>query len=332
MIGTRTPFRVSFAGGGSDLKEFYSRHAGCVLSATINKYMYIFVHPYFDERIQVKYSRTELVSDAGDIHHPIVREALRKFSISGIDINAIGDIPAGTGLGSSGAFTVGLLHALHLYAGRHPVPEALAREACAIEIDILKEPIGKQDQYAAAYGGLNLITFYPDDTVRVEPVVLSPEKHQELENNLLFFYTGGARPAREILTDQRRSTMSDQNTFRNIQVMTGLAHKLKDSLEAGNLQDMGAILDEGWRLKKELSPKIADDRIDYYYELAGKNGADGGKLLGAGGSGFLMFYCERTRHEKLRHALKDLREFKFQFDNRGTKVIYDTASEVNGDD
>ncbi len=332
MIGTRTPFRVSFAGGGSDLKEFYSRHAGCVLSATINKYMYIFVHPYFDERIQVKYSRTELVSDAGDIHHPIVREALRKFSISGIDINAIGDIPAGTGLGSSGAFTVGLLHALHLYAGRHPVPEALAREACAIEIDILKEPIGKQDQYAAAYGGLNLITFYPDDTVRVEPVVLSPEKHQELENNLLFFYTGGARPAREILTDQRRSTMSDPKTFRNIQTMTGLAHKLKVSLEAGNLQDVGAILDEGWRLKKELSPKIADDRIDYYYALACKNGADGGKLLGAGGSGFLMFYCEQPRQEKLRHALKDLKEFKFQFDKRGTKVIYDTASEVNGDD
>ena len=156
MIGTRTPFRISFAGGGSDLKEFYSRQAGCVLSTTIDKYMYIFIHPYFDERIQVKYSRTELVGAVGEIKHPIVREALRKFGINGIDVNSIGDIPAGTGLGSSGSFTVGLLNALYAYTGRYPDPETLAREACALEIDMLKEPIGKQDQYAAAYGGLNL--------------------------------------------------------------------------------------------------------------------------------------------------------------------------------
>jgi D-glycero-alpha-D-manno-heptose-7-phosphate kinase len=332
MIGTRTPFRISFAGGGSDLKEFYSRHAGCVLSTTIDKYMYIFVHPYFDERIQVKYSRTELVGEAGEIKHPIVREALRKFGIRGIDVNAIGDIPAGTGLGSSGSFTVGLLNALHAYTGRTPDRETLAREACAIEIDILVEPIGKQDQYAAAYGGLNLITFHPDDNVCVKPVVMSREKHRELENNLLFFYTGGARPAREILSAQKKNTLADEKTFMNIQTMTGLAQNLKTCLEAGALQDVGAILDEGWRLKKELSPKISHDKIDYYYQQAYKNGAAGGKLLGAGGRGFLMFYCEPSRQAELRQALKDLREFKFKFDNSGTKVIYDTASEVNSDD
>lgn len=314
------------------MKEFYSRHAGCVLSTTIDKYMYIFVHPYFDERIQVKYSRTELVGEAGEIKHPIVREALRKFGIRGIDVNAIGDMPAGTGLGSSGSFAVGLLNALYAYTDRTPDRETLAREACAIEIDILGEPIGKQDQYAAAYGGLNLITFHSDDTVRVEPVVMSREKYRELEDNLLFFYTGGVRAAREILSAQKKNTVADKNTFMNIQAMTGLAQTLKACLEAGNLQDVGAILDEGWRLKKELSPNISDDKIDYYYQQACKNGACGGKLLGAGGRGFLMFYCERTRQEKLRHALRDLREFKFQFDNSGTKVIYDTASEVTSDD
>ncbi|HNY51139.1 MAG TPA: hypothetical protein PLV50_08595 [Smithella sp.] len=332
MIGTRTPFRISFAGGGSDLKEFYSRQAGCVLSTTIDKYMYIFIHPYFDERIQVKYSRTELVGEVGEIKHPIVREALRKFGINGIDVNSIGDIPAGTGLGSSGSFTVGLLNALYAYTGRYPVPETLAREACALEIDILGEPIGKQDQYAAAYGGFNLITFYPDDTVCVAPVVMSREKYRELENSLLFFYTGGTRPSREILSAQKRSTVADKKTFMNIQTMTGLAQNLKACLETGNLHDMGAILDEGWRLKKELSPKISDDKIDYYYQQACKNGAEGGKLLGAGGSGFLMFYCEPSRQAELRRTMKDLREFKFQFDNSGTKVIYDTASEVNSDD
>jgi D-glycero-alpha-D-manno-heptose-7-phosphate kinase len=329
MIGTRTPFRVSFAGGGSDLKDFYSRHPGCVLSTTINKYMFIFVHPFFDERIQVKYSRTELVNNISEIKHPVVREALRKFGINGIDINSIADIPAGTGLGSSCSFTVGLLHALYAYSGKNPTKEELAREACAIEIDILGEPIGKQDQYAAAYGGLNFITFHPDDTVRVEPVVISPDKYEEFENNLLFFYVGGARPARDILSDQQHNTISDKNTFGNIKRMTELAKNLKDSLSAGNLQDVGPILDEGWNFKKYLSLKISDDKIDSYYNAARKNGSGGGKLLGAGGGGFLMFYCEQTHQDKLRQSLKDLKEYKFKFDGLGTKVIYDLGDEVS---
>jgi D-glycero-alpha-D-manno-heptose-7-phosphate kinase len=323
MIGTRTPFRISFAGGGSDLKAFYSRHPGCVLSTTINKYMFIFVHPFFDERIQVKYSITELVNNISEIKHPIVREALKKFGINGIDINSIADIPAGTGLGSSGSFTVGLLNSLYVYCGKNTAKETLAKEACAIEIDILGEPIGKQDQYSAAYGGLNFITFHPDDTVSVEPVIMSQDKYRELENNLLFFYVGGARPAREILADQQQKTISDKNTFSNIKRMTELTGNLKDNLLAGKLQDVGFILNEGWSLKKNLSLKISDNKIDYYYDTAKNNGADGGKLLGAGGGGFLMFYCEQMNQDKLRQSLKDLKEYKFKFDSLGTKVIYD---------
>lgn len=328
MIGTRTPFRVSFAGGGSDLKAFYQRHPGCVLSTAINKYMFIFVHPYFDEKIQVKYSRTELVNRIVDIQHPIVRETLRKFGIHGIDINSIADIPAGTGLGSSSSFTVGLLHALHAYVCEKPAKEMLAREACEIEIDILKEPIGKQDQYSAAYGGLNFITFHSDDTVSVESVMMSPEKYREFENNLLFFYIGGARPARDILARQKDNTMSDKNVFRHIKRMTELAINMRSSLGAGNLQDVGLILDEGWGLKKKLCLNISDDKIDYYYNVARKNGAGGGKLLGAGGGGFLMFYCEPRHQDKLRQALDGLKEFKFKFDPLGTKVIYARENEV----
>lgn len=323
MIGTRTPFRISFAGGGSDFKEFYSRHPGCVISTTINKYMYIFVHPFFDQKIQVKYSKTEIVEDINEIKHPIVREALKKFGIKGIDINSIADIPAGTGLGSSCSFTVGLLHALYAFISRYPSKEKLAREACKLEIDILKEPIGKQDQYAAAYGGFNCITFYPNESVNVEPFIMPANKFHELEENLLMFYLGGTRPARDILGNQRNNILSDKQKFNNLVRMTELAKQLKESLSAGeNLQDIGLILDENWRLKKTLSPKISESKIEFYYEKAKRNGALGGKLLGAGGGGFLLFYCEKSHQEKLRRALSDLREMKFKFDYFGTKVIY----------
>jgi D-glycero-alpha-D-manno-heptose-7-phosphate kinase len=191
------------------------------------------------------------------------------------------------------------------------------------------EPIGKQDQYAAAYGGLNFITFHSDDTVSVEPVIMTQDKYRELENNLLFFYVGGARLARDVLSIQKYNTISDEKTFGNIKKMTVLAKNLKDSFSAGNLQDVGLILDEGWKLKKDLSLKISDDKIDYYYDAARKNGASGGKLLGAGGGGVLMFYCEQTHQEKLRQSLKDLKEYKFKFDNLGTKIIYDLRNEVS---
>lgn len=322
MIGTRTPFRVSFAGGGSDLKEFYSKHPGCVLSTTIDKYMFIFIHAFFDKRIQVKYSKTELVEDVKDIKHPIVRELLKKFGLTGVDITSIADIPAGTGLGSSCSFTVGLLHALYAYTNRYPHKEKLAKEACELEIDILKEPIGKQDQYAASYGGLNFITFYPNESVNVEPILMPAARFAEFEQNLLMFYVGGARPASDILSDQKVNIIADKKKFNSLIIMAELARQMKEVLLFGDLRDVGPILDEGWQLKKSLSTKISENKIDHYYELAMKNGATGGKLLGAGGGGFLLFYCEKEHQEKLRKALAELRELRFKFDNFGTKVIY----------
>lgn len=322
MIGTRTPFRVSFVGGGSDMREFYTRHPGCVVSTTINKYMYIFIHPFFDNKIQVKYSKTELVESVDQIKHPIVRELLKRFHIHGIDINSIADIPAGTGLGSSSSYTVGLTHALYAYIGKYFSKEKLAQKACELEIDILKEPIGKQDQYAVSYGGLNCITFYSNGSVGVEPIVMRRERFFALEENLLMFYLGTTRNAREILSDQRDKLVTDDDRFQRLVRMAQLAQQLRVCLLDGNPDDMGLILDENWHLKKELSSRISDERIDGYYRIARENGALGGKLLGAGGGGFLLFYCPKEDQDKLRAALSDLREMPFRFDYFGTKIIY----------
>lgn len=328
MIGTRTPFRISFAGGGSDLRSFYTKQPGCVVSSAINKYMYILVHRYFDEKIQVKYSRTELVNTAAEIQHPIVRAALRQFNLGGIDINSIADIPAGTGLGSSCSFTVGLLHALYTYVSKFASKERLAREACEIEIDILGDPIGKQDQYAAAYGGLNLITFYPDETVEVQPIIMPQRERARLVGNLLIFYLGGTRSAVNILRDQQANLENDGQKFDSVKRMVELAKQLRESLIVGRVDDLGPILDENWRLKKSLSTHISCDMINAYYEKAMKNGATGGKLLGAGGGGFLLLYCDTQHQERLRRSLTPLRELKFSFDNSGSQVIYYEENQV----
>jgi D-glycero-alpha-D-manno-heptose-7-phosphate kinase len=322
MIGTRTPFRISFAGGGSDLRSFYCRQPGCVLSTSIDKYMYILIHPFFDQRIQVKYSRTELVNSIAHIQHPIVRVALQQFGLEGVDINSIADIPAGTGLGSSCSFAVGLLHALYAYTGKFASKEQLAKNACHIEIDVLKDPIGKQDIYAAAYGGLNLITFYPDENVQVEPVIMPQGKQAVLMTNLALFYLGGSRPAGSILGEQQESIRRDKRQSDRVARMADLARQLRESLVNGNVDDMGPILDENWQLKKQLSAQISDDWIDACYEKAKQNGATGGKLLGAGGGGFLLLYCEEQHQEKLRNSLSELRDMKFAFDRFGTQVIY----------
>ncbi len=242
MIGSRTPFRVSFVGGGSDLPQFYRRHQGCVVSTTINKYMYIFLHPYFEKKIQIKYSQTELASSIDEIRHPIVREALRQFKLNSIDINSIADIPAGTGLGSSSSFTVGLLHALYAYVSKYPSKEKLAQEASILEIDILQEPIGKQDQYAAAYGGLNFITFCPNGEVNVEPIIMPAGKCGELESNLVMFYLGTTRAARDILAGQKSNVENNSQSFTNLVTMSKLAGQLRASLEQGIITDMGDIL------------------------------------------------------------------------------------------
>lgn len=328
MIGTRTPFRISFAGGGSDQRSFYSVQPGCVLSTSINKYMFILMHPCFDDRIQVKYSRTELVDSIEQIQHPIVRAALQQFNLRGVDINSIADIPSGTGLGSSCSFTVGLLHALYAYVGKFASKEFLARQACEIEIDILREPIGKQDQYAAACGGLNLITFHPDETVEVEPVIMPQGKRDRLRENLLMFYLGRTRSAGTILAEQQANILRDKRKFETVARMAELAKQLRASLANGRIDDMGPVLDEGWRLKKSLANNISGDWIDAIYEQAKQSGATGGKLLGAGGSGFLLLYCDQEQQGRLRHSLNHLKELKFTFDSFGTQVIYYEENKV----
>lgn len=322
MIVTQTPFRVSFCGGGSDLPSFYKNHPGCVLSTTIDKYVYISIHPsFYTDHIVLKYNQTENVLKHEHINHKIFRTVLESYGIKGIEITVIADIPSGTGLGSSSSFTVGLLHAINKYLNKNITKEFLAAEACNIEINKLNEPIGKQDQYAATYGGLNFITFNSDDSIDVEPVKIDPLTFKELEDNLLMFYTGTVRSASEILKNQN-DNMHNKNKFDNIIKMTQLTSKLKVALESGNLNEFGTIMNENWLLKKTLSSKISNPKIDYYYNLAIKNGALGGKLLGAGGCGFLLFYARKDNHEKLRRSLKDLREINFRFDSLGSTIIY----------
>jgi D-glycero-alpha-D-manno-heptose-7-phosphate kinase len=322
MIMVRTPFRVSFAGGGSDLKDFYSKNGyGAVLSTTINKYMYVMIHPYFHDKIRIKYSKTEDVDDIDKIQHPLVRECLRTVGIEkGIEIASIADVPAGTGVGSSSTFTVCLLHALYAYKGSYVTKEQLAREASMIEIDILKEPIGKQDQYAASYGGLNYIQFNRDETAFVEHTVLKSETKKELERNLLMFYVANERKAGEILSEQK-GNMKKSGKYEIVKKMVELTDKMKKSLNEGNIKNFGNILHEGWMFKKELTTNISNPIFDRYYERALKAGALGGKLLGAGGGGFFLFYCEHKYHNDLRRALK-LKELKFEFDSEGTKILF----------
>ena len=329
MIGTRTPFRMSFVGGGSDLREYYSRNTGCVISTTINKYMYIFAHPFFNDQIQVKYSKTELVENINNLKHPIVRETLKKFALNSIDINSIADIPAGTGLGSSSSYTVGLLHTLYAYLHKYVSAEQLASEACELEIDILKEPIGKQDQYAAAYGGLNKISFYADGYVDVEPIIMDPYVLEELQSNLLLFYMGSSRKSSIVLSNQKQNILSDKEKFIALTEMKDLVIDMEKCLLNSNLEEFGKILDINWHLKKGLSNKISNEDIDDLYQIGIKNGALGGKVLGAGGGGFILFYCEREFQENLRIALKNLKELRFNFDKTGSKVIYvgDTLKE-----
>lgn len=323
MIITRTPFRVSFCGGGSDLPSFYRRHEGCVLSMTINKYMYVSIHPTFnrDETV-VKYSRTEIVRDVREIQHPIARQLLLDYGIDGVEIVSTADVPAGTGLSTSSAYTVGLIHALNAFKGKLCSQERIAREACELEIEKLGEPIGKQDQYGTAVGGLKFIRFRSDDSVEVEPLAVSRQTLSALEENLLLFYTGLTHSAGEILQEQSKNVAGEDKKFQNLVKMTELAYELREAVVAGNLDDFGRILNENWQLKRELASQISNDRIGKYYDLAMASGALGGKLLGAGGGGFLLFYCPKEKQKRLRSALSDLWELSFAMESSGTKIIY----------
>jgi D-glycero-alpha-D-manno-heptose-7-phosphate kinase len=323
VIISRTPFRVSFAGGGTDLRAFYRHEPGAVISTTIDKYMYLTVNERFDHTVRVSYSKTEIVETADQVEHPLVREALRKAGITnGIEVTSISDIPAGTGFGSSSSFTVGLLNALYAFTGTYAPPERLASEACEIEIDIVGEPIGKQDQYIAAYGGLQYIRFNPDESVFVDPVVCTAELKRTLSDRLLLFYTGITRSASDILTEQRKET--EQGNKRDfLRKMAHLAGEMRRILQENrDLDEFGELLHDGWMLKRELASGVTSPLIDAAYDKARSAGAIGGKILGAGGGGFLLLYAPQAAHAQIRTALADLREIAFDLEPQGTKIVH----------
>jgi D-glycero-alpha-D-manno-heptose-7-phosphate kinase len=321
MIVSKTPLRMSFVGGGTDLAAFYREEMGAVVSTSIDKYMYIAVNRKFDQRLRISYSRTEEVETPQQVEHPLVRHALHVAGIDGgIEISSMADIPSrGTGLGSSSAYTVGLLNALFAYRNQYASKETLARLACDIEISRCGDPVGKQDQYAAAYGGLNLIRFHPDDTVSVDPVICKPSLLETLEASTLVFYTGRSRSASSILTEHVANISSRRPLLRR---MVELALGLKQELESGRLECVGPILDENWHLKRQVSDAVSDARIDEWYTAAMAAGASGGKLLGAGHGGFLMFVAPPEQHERIRRTLSDLQPVTFRFDRTGTQVVF----------
>ena len=323
MIITKAPFRISLFGGGSDLADYYSQSPAAVLSTTIDKFMYISSHRYFDaDKIVAKYSVTELVTGASEIRHPIIREVLLKFGIDGaIEIASIADIPSGTGLGSSSAFTVALLHNLHARQGRYATKEMLAAGACDIEIGTLREPIGKQDQYASSYGGLNVLTFLPTGQVNVEPILLTAANQRAFSDSLLLYFTGMSRPASSILAEQK-GNMAHADKREVLGRMVGLVAKGRDALYDGDVETLGRLLHQSWLWKRELATNISSSEIDGIYEHALKHGAIGGKVLGAGGGGFLLLICEKRRQDGLRRAMSRLREIRFNLENQGSQVIY----------
>ena len=321
MIITKTPFRISFAGGGSDLPDFYEKYGGCVLSTSINRYCYISIHPYFNSRYTLlKYSENELVEELPQIQHRIFNCVLNEAQLHGVEITSTADIPGGTGLGSSSTFTVGLLHTINCYRGKYLSKGTLAAKACQVEIEKLGSPIGKQDQYAAAFGGLNFIRFHPDGGVSVSPIVMQPETYQKLQENLVMFYTGDVRSANSILAEQKRNISSEEKA-QNLQKMCALAEDMKEALEHDDLSSFGSLLHKGWELKRTLASGITNPAIDEAYRTAMENGALGGKLLGAGGGGFLLFYCPPARQEQLRVALR-MQPFPFSFERVGAPVYF----------
>jgi len=323
MIITRTPFRISFAGGGSDIPSFYQQHEGCVLSASINKYMYIMIHPTFNKNETIiKYKRIEVVDDTDRIEHPIARQILKDYCLSGVEVASVADVPAGTGLGSSSAYAVGTLHAVSAYCGKYRSQNRLAEDACTVELGKLNEPIGKQDQYGVAIGGIKFIRFLPTGEVDVTPLLLGSECKQELERNLLMFYTGGVHSASAILEEQNNNNTTSKSNYFNLVKMTELAQQLRCDLLNEDLTSFGKTLHEGWLLKRELASRISNSEINAYYDCALQHGALGGKLLGAGGGGFLLFYCEKNKQAELRSAMSDLMELDFSFDQGGSKVIH----------
>lgn len=324
MIISRTPLRISFVGGGSDFPAYYENFPGAVVSTAINKFIYINVNKKFDNLIRASYSITEFVKKPCQLKHELIKEALLLLGLDGgIEITSISDIPSqGTGLGSSSTYTVGLLNALHAFKNEYASSEKLAREACFIEMIKCRKPIGKQDQYAAAYGNFNFIQFWPDGSVSVEPIICKKQIKKRLEENLLLLYTGLTRKSESILEEQKRKTEDSGRSKEVITIMVGLAKRMKQALEVGELDKFGDFLDENWKLKKQLALKISNPQIDGWYEKARRLGALGGKILGAGGGGFLLLYVPKKRQAGLKKSLKELRPIPFAFEPEGSKIIY----------
>jgi D-glycero-alpha-D-manno-heptose-7-phosphate kinase len=321
VIITQTPYRVSFAGGGTDLPAFYEKEPGAVLSVGVNHHMYVTVSPRFERSTRVAYTRVEIKDSIDEIEHQLAREALRLTGLGPhVEITTVGDVPAGTGMGSSSSLTVGLIQALFAYKGQVTSARLLAEEACRIEIDVLKKPIGRQDQYAAAFGGVNYMRFNPDHTVEVEPVPCRPEILHELEQRTILLYTEMQRDADRILKAQSEGTAS---RFSVLCQMRDLAAEMRDVISGpGNIDEFARLLHEGWLLKRSLGFGISTSGVDTWYEAARKAGAQGGKLLGAGGGGFLLLICPPDRKEAIRDAVGRPREIRFEIDRRGSRVIF----------
>ena len=324
MIIARSPLRITLGGGGTDLPSYYRQHEGFLIAAAVDKYVYVTVMRPFSEGVYLKYSQLENVARVVDVRHPIIREALlmQNLDTPQIEITALADIPAGTGLGSSGSFTTALLKALFAHRRELLLPKELAELACHIEIDRLGEPIGKQDQYIAAYGGITCLTFHRDDRVSAEPLRVSMDTLFELEDNLLLFFTGFSRTAGAILKDQHvRSQQNDAEILNNLHYVKELGLRSRKALESADLPQFGQILHEHWLHKKRRSGAMSNSRIDEWYELGRENGAIGGKLVGAGGGGFLMFYAEDRARLRRAMARIGLEEVRFRFDFEGTKIV-----------
>ncbi len=323
MIITRTPARITFGGGGTDLPSYYSEYGGFLTGAAIDKYVYINLHDTFLDKIIAHYSEFEIVDKVDQLRHPIIREALKLTGLTKrIEVGSMADVPARAGLGSSGSFTVGLLKALHFYKREYLPQQDLADEACEIEIDILKEPIGKQDQYIAAFGGIISLTFNKDGSILVEPLRLSRSTIDDLEKNLLLFFTGFSRKSHVVLKKQDSMTKKrDERMIENLHEIKEIGYNSRDALKSGDTVRFGELMDIHWQSKKKRSSHMSNPDIDNWYNIGLKNGAVGGKLVGGGGGGFLMFYAKNA--EKLRAAMakENLREVKFNFDFEGSKVI-----------
>jgi D-glycero-alpha-D-manno-heptose-7-phosphate kinase len=329
MIIVQTPLRVSFFGGGTDFRGFYAQEAGSVLSTAIDKYIFVVVKRRFDPKIRVGYTRTELVDRVSDVQHELVREALRLTGIDRqIEINTMGDIPsAGSGLGSSSTVTVGLLNALHTYLGNPQGLETLAREACEVEIERLGKPIGKQDQYIAAYGGVRFISFQPDDRVTIDAVHLSDSARRHLSHHLMLFFTNTTRRSETILAEQRTNIRDRMEVLRALKEMAQQGCAL---LENEAFESFGRLLHEGWLLKKQMASKISNGYLDQLYGAARRAGALGGKITGAGGGGFLLLFCPPERQGAVREALHDLPELPFHLERDGSKVIFNYRRSTDG--